>query len=67
MKNVDRIIPRVFKLAGSKADLARHLGLHRQALDNWERIPSKHVIGVEEFLQKKITRHEMRPDIYPDK
>lgn len=65
-KKVDRVVLRVLGLVRVKADLARHLGLHRQALASWDRIPAKHVIGVEEFLDKKITRHEMRPDIYPD-
>lgn len=62
----DPIVARVFEAAGNRAALARHLGIrHRSALDLWRRIPPKYVIGVERYLDKKITRHEMRPDIYP--
>ena len=64
--SVDRIVARVIEAAGSKAALAKHLGLHRQALGYWRRIPAHHVIHVEQFLNKKVTRHQMRPDIYPD-
>ena len=63
----DPIVSRVFRMAGNKAALARHLGIkHRSALDLWRRIPPKYVIGVEQFLNKKITRQQMRPDIYPE-
>lgn len=63
---VDRIIERVFKAAGSKSALASHLGLNRQALDYWRRIPAHHVIPIERFINKKVTRYQMRPDLYPD-
>ncbi len=65
--SVDRVVARVIEAAGGKSALAKHLGLHRQALDYWRRVPAHHVIQVEQFIQKKITRHEIRPDIYPDK
>ena len=64
-KTVDPIVAKVLTMAGNQAALARHLGIHRQAFDGWRRVPATHVIGVEEFLKKKITRSHMRPDIYP--
>lgn len=64
-KVVDPIVEKIFASVENRAALARHLGAHPQALYLWRRVPPKFVIGVEKYLKKSITRHEMRPDIYP--
>ncbi len=48
---------------GSKAALARHLGLTRAAISQWQSVPPHHVLTVERL--SGISRHELRPDLYP--
>lgn len=48
---------------GSMAELARGLGVSRQALYQWERIPAERVIDVERLTG--VRRQELRPDLYP--
>jgi len=47
----------------SKSDLADALGITRQALSQWRRVPHERVLEIEKLLG--IPRTVMRPDIYP--
>lgn len=47
----------------SKSDLADALGITRQALSQWRRVPHERVLEIEKLLG--VPRHVMRPDIYP--
>ena len=49
--------------AGSYSRIAAALGLTRQTVAAWQRVPAEHVICVEEV--SGMSRHELRPDIYP--
>lgn len=49
--------------AGGGAELARGLGLKRQAIYQWDRIPPNRVLRVEEITG--VPRHRLRPDLYP--
>ena len=49
--------------AGGPAALAGQLGITRQAIDQWERVPVNRVLDVERITG--VSRHELRPDIYP--
>lgn len=54
--------------AGGQSALARHLGITHQAVQSWcsrNKIPAERVIQVEQIINGKITRHELRPDLYP--
>lgn len=48
---------------GSQLDPA----VTRQAVHGWTEVPSEHVIRVEQVigLSLGLTRHEIRPDLYP--
>lgn len=48
---------------GTKAELADELGISRQALNQWRRVPHERVLEVERILG--ISRSVLRPDIYP--
>lgn len=48
--------------AGSGAALGRHLGLSRQAIDQWTEIPADRVVDVEKATG--VPRQELRPDLY---
>jgi DNA-binding transcriptional regulator YdaS (Cro superfamily) len=50
------------KAAGSKAKLARALGITRSAISQWNRIPVNRVVEVESITG--IPRQELRPDVF---
>ena len=45
------------------ADLARACGVNKSTVARWRRVPAERVLEVERVTG--ISRHEMRPDIYP--
>lgn len=46
----------------TRVDLARALGISKQAICQWVRVPAEHTIGVESLLG--VPRHVLRPDLY---
>jgi DNA-binding transcriptional regulator YdaS (Cro superfamily) len=59
-------LSRAVKAAGGQARLAEALGIHQGAVGNWvarKRIPAERVLAVEKLTG--VSRHELRPDIYP--
>lgn len=48
--------------AGGIAELARQLGVTRQAVSLWDKIPLKHLRAVSEMTG--IPRQQLRPDLY---
>jgi DNA-binding transcriptional regulator YdaS (Cro superfamily) len=59
-----KIVKQAIRAAGSGAALGKALGLTRQAIYQWERIPVEHVLLIERLTG--LPRHQQRPDIYPD-
>lgn len=51
---------------GSKAELARRIGITEQAVGQWSQVPAHRVIAVETATAARITRHQLRPDLYPE-
>ena len=53
----------------SQAELARHLevtpGLVWQWLNGHRRIAAEQVLPIEKATDGAVTRHELRPDLYP--
>lgn len=47
---------------GNAVKLATHLGITRQAVSRWTKIPMKHLSAISEFTG--IPRQELRPDVY---
>lgn len=43
--------------------IARALGISRNAVGKWKRVPAERVLAIEAFTG--ISRHDLRPDIYP--
>ena len=48
---------------GSVVELARGLGIKHPALFRWRQVPAERVLQIEKLTG--ISRHDMRPDIYP--
>lgn len=58
-------LAKAIQAAGGPAKLARALGVKSQAISQWKRVPAERVIAVETATDGKVSRHELRPDIYP--
>jgi len=61
------IIRKAVKIAGSQSNLARQIGVSQPRVWHWINkasvIPAEYVLPIERATG--ITRHELRPDIYP--
>lgn len=55
---VDEAVRRV----GSKGRVAKRLGISRQAVDQWEKVPAERVLALESI--SGVSRYQLRPDIY---
>ena len=53
----------------SQSELAQALGVTQGTISHWlngrARIPAERVLGIELATGGKVTRHELRPDLYP--
>lgn len=62
-------LKKAIKMLGGQSATARVLGVKQQAVWSWinrdQKIPIKYVLIVETLLNKKVSRYELRPDIYP--
>lgn len=61
-------LQRAIVIAGSSAELARRCGVTRASLQGWkdgDRVPAERVLAVEAAVDGRVTRHELRPDLYP--
>tara|TARA_R110000765_G_C18753658_1_gene588205 strand:+ start:589 stop:786 length:198 start_codon:yes stop_codon:yes gene_type:complete len=62
------IIKKAVKAAGNMSKLARACGVTPQAVRKWVvrgQIPAEQVLNVEKATEMRVTRYELRPDIYP--
>ncbi len=57
-------ITQIIKQAGGVTALADKLGISYQAIQQWQRVPPKHVLTIEALTG--VSRYDMRPDIYGD-
>ena len=51
--------------AGGVAALARAINVTPQAISQWDRVPAERALAVETATAGKVSRHELRPDLYP--
>ena len=58
-------LARAISCLGSAANLARILGIRPQAVYQWNQVPAERVIQIERATDGAVTRHELRPDLYP--
>lgn len=49
----------------NKSAVARALGIKRSAVSQWKQVPVEHVLTLEKATAGAISRHVMRPDVYP--
>ena len=61
-------IDRVIQAVGSQAEVARSLNLSHQCVAQWVkagRVPVRRAVDLEALTGGRVTREELRPDIYP--
>lgn len=60
----DLVLPEIFRRVGSQNALAKKLGITRQAVCAWEKVPMRWIKTISEMTG--IPRKLIRPDIYGD-
>jgi DNA-binding transcriptional regulator YdaS (Cro superfamily) len=61
-------ISKAIAIAGSQARLAALVGSTQQSVSWWLNsgvVPPKWVLPIERATDNHVTRHELRPDLYP--
>ena len=64
MKQIDPIILDVYRAYGTATNLAKVLGVTRQAVHQWNKVPLKYVRQISSFTG--ISPAVLRPDIYAE-
>ena len=59
------ILEKAGSVVGGIRQLALGLGVTPQAIYQWPRVPAGRVLEIERLAGGEVTRHELRPDIYP--
>lgn len=61
------VLERAIKEAGGLTTFALRIGVKPQVVVNWRArgIPAVRVLDIERATEGKVTRHELRPDLYP--
>lgn len=61
-------LERAIEAAGSQAELARRIGKKQAHIWNWlnrdKCVPAEVAIPIEQATEGKVTRHDLRPDIF---
>lgn len=57
-------LQRALDIVGGATALARRLGITKQAVSQWPRVPPERVLAVEDATNGAVTCYELRPDIY---
>lgn len=63
-------LSRAIEVCGSQAHLAARIGVKQQVISFWLTksrlgVAAEYVIPIERATNGAVTRHELRPDIYP--
>jgi DNA-binding transcriptional regulator YdaS (Cro superfamily) len=60
-------IQKAVDASGGTSKLAAKLGVSQPVVSNWKKrgVPANRVLAVEAATDGKVTRHELRPDLYP--
>ena len=61
----DPALLRAIDAAGGVAALARELNVTSQAVSQWSKVPAERVLEVERAAGGAVSRHDLRPDLYP--
>lgn len=65
MAKRDTALIHAIEVAGGPTALAKKVGVSPQAICDWKRCPPRRVLQVEAATNGVVTRHRLRPDLYP--
>jgi len=64
-------IKKAVDYVGNQTELAKQLGVTRQAISNWVRLKSpvgvKHAVKIQEVTNGEVKFYDLRPDIFQKK
>lgn len=67
---MENALEKAVELLGSQAELARKIGKKQAHVWNWlhrdRRVPADMAMKIETATDGRVTRHDLRPDLYPD-
>ncbi len=55
-------LDKAIKAAGGVTALARGLGIRREAIYQWDKVPSERIVEIERLT--RVPREDLRPDLY---
>ena len=62
-------LEKAVEIVGGQSALARACGVKQGHVWYWlneaDQVPAEHVLKIEEATGGKVSRHDLRPDIYP--
>ena len=65
MNASDPVLEKARQAAGGRnADLARLLGISPSAISQWVRVPYRRALQIEARTAGRVTRAELRPDLF---
>ncbi|MCX8016612.1 MAG: helix-turn-helix domain-containing protein [Rhodocyclaceae bacterium] len=68
-RSMQRALYQAIRCAGSQTALAQRVGVRPQAVHLWVkkgRVPAARALAVERATAGQVSRHELRPDLYPN-
>ncbi|MEK9971295.1 MAG: molecular chaperone TorD family protein [Ferrovibrio sp.] len=67
---MDSALAKAIETVGGQTQLARLLGVKQANVWHWlnkaDRVPGEYVLAIEAATGGQVTRHDLRPDLYPD-
>ncbi len=58
-------LEKAIKAAGGESALARAIGVTRQAVHGWAKVPADRALAVERATDGRVRCYELRPDVFP--
>lgn len=59
---------RAIEIVGSQKKLSKIIGIGQQSISKWliilKRVPAERVLDIEKATHGKVTRYDLRPDLY---
>ncbi len=67
-QKTEKIMNKIIKIVGNQRRIARALDVSPERICHWlnrdRSIPAEHVLDLEELTGGKVTRYQMRPDVF---
>lgn len=64
------MLEKAIELAGGQSELARIINVSQPRIWNWlhrdKKVPAEYVNAIVNATGERVTRHQLRPDIFPD-